>query len=81
VECLSYMSRMRGPAAMCKTRVVLLPPTVMLKVLADFGASLAVKDKAGHSVFDVCRSEVCRVFVKEWHAAHGLHISGKVITE
>jgi hypothetical protein len=53
----------------------------MLKVLADFGASLAVKDKAGHSVFDVCRSEVCRVFVKEWHAAHGLHISGKVITE
>jgi hypothetical protein len=31
----------------------------MLDVLARFGASLAAKDLAGRSVFDVCRSEVC----------------------
>ncbi len=52
----------------------------MMKVLASFGASLAAKDLAGRSVFDVCRSEVMRVYVKQWHAEHGLHISGRPIT-
>ncbi len=52
----------------------------MLKVLVRYGASLAAKDLAGRSVFDVCRSEVVRVYVKNWHAEHGLHISGRPIT-
>ncbi len=53
----------------------------MLKVLASFGASLAAKDLGGRSVYDVCRSEVVRVFVKLWHADHGLTLAGKPITE
>lgn len=52
----------------------------MMDVLARFGASLAAKDLGGRSVFDVCRSEVMRVYVKRWHAEHGLHISGRPIT-
>ena len=53
----------------------------MLKVLTKFGASLATKDVGGRSVFDVSRSEVIRVYIKEWHASHGLTLSGKPITE
>lgn len=53
----------------------------MLKVLVKFGASLATKDAGGRSVFDVCRSEVVRVYIREWHAEHGLTLSGKPITE
>lgn len=53
----------------------------MLKVLVKFGASLAVKDLAGRSVYDVSRSEVVRVYIKEWHAERGLLLSGKPIEE
>lgn len=53
----------------------------MLKVLVKFGASLAAKDAGGRSVFDVCRSELLRAYIREWHAQHGLHLSGKPITE
>lgn len=53
----------------------------MLKVLVKFGASLAAKDAGGRSVFDVCRSEVVRVYIREWHAERGLTLSGKPITE
>ncbi len=53
----------------------------MMKVLVKFGASLAAKDSGGRSVFDVCRSEVVRKYIREWHAAHGLELSGKPITE
>lgn len=53
----------------------------MLKVLVKFGASLAAKDSGGRTVFDVARSEVVRKYIREWHAAHGLELSGKPITE
>ena len=53
----------------------------MLKVLDRFNASFAAKDNAGRTVYDVCRSELLRKYVKDWHTARGLTLSGKPIVK